>query len=185
MKIVELRTEDGRFIVRARMAHSFRARWIGLIGRSVLGAREGLLLVPGGSIHTFGMRFSIDAVFLDRQLRVIELRQDIPSCRVAFAPAGTRLVLELRAGRIAETGLVRNAPLCACFDDEESEEILPGIRSKVRDSTLQPRPSSPCISFSLRLPSQSSVHDPRLRGRDHAKSLVQVPAKKGFSKQSV
>lgn len=154
MKIVDLRTEDGRFIARARMAHSFRARWTGLIGRSALGAREGLLLVPGGSIHTFGMRFPIDAVFLDRQLRVIALRRGIPSWRIAFAPAGTRLVLELRAGSIAETGLERNAPLCACFDDEESEEMVPGLRSRVRDSTVRPRPSSPCISFSLRLPSE-------------------------------
>lgn len=185
MKIVELRMEDGRFIARARMAHSFRARWIGLIGQSTLGAREGLLLVPGGSIHTFGMRFAIDAVFLDRQLRVIGLREDIPSWRVVFAPTGTRLVLELRAGRIAETELVRNAPLCACFDDEESEEILPGIRSRVRDSTVRPRPSSPCISFSLRLPPGSGVQDSRLRDRNHAKSLVQAPVIEGSPKQSM
>jgi uncharacterized membrane protein (UPF0127 family) len=164
MKIVELRTEDGRFIARARMAHSFRARWIGLIGEPALGAQEGLLLVPGGSIHTFGMRFAIDAVFLDRQLRVIGLRQGIPPWRVALAPAGTRLVLELRAGRVAEAGLERNLPLYACFDDEESEEMVPRLRSRVPDSAVQPRPSSPCISFSLRLPPESSVRGLRLRG---------------------
>lgn len=185
MKIVDLRTEDGRFIARARMAHSLRARWIGLIGRSTLGAREGLLLVPGGSIHTFGMRFPIDAVFLDRQLRVIELRPGIPSWRVALAPAGTRLVLELRAGRIAEAGLERSAPLCACFDDEESEEMVPGLRSRVPDSTVHPRPSPPCISFSLRLPPQSSVRGPRLRGRNHAESLVQAPVTKASPKRSI
>lgn len=175
MKIVELRDEEGRSIARAGMAHSFRARWIGLIGRSALEMREGLLLVPGGSIHTFGMRFPIDAVFLDRQLYVIGLRERIPPWRVAFAPAGTRLVLELRAGRIAEAGLAHNASLCACFDDEESEEVVPGIRSRVRDSTARPRPSSPCISFSLRLPLESSMRGLRLQGRNHPKSLVQAP----------
>lgn len=185
MKIVELRTEDGRFIARARMAHSFRARWLGLIGQAALDPREGLLLVPGGSIHTFGMRFPIDAVFLDRQLRVIEVRKDIPCWRVVFAPAGTRLVLELRAGRIAETGLACNAPLCACFDDEESEEIVPGIRSRMRDSTARPRPSSPCISFTLRLPPEKGVHGCRLRSRSHAKSLVRTPAIKSSPEQSI
>ena len=185
MKIVELRTEEGRFIARARMAYSFRARWIGLIGQSTLGTREGLLLVPGGSIHTFGMRFTIDAVFLDRQLRVIALRRDIPPWRVAFAPAGTRLVLELRAGRIAETGLVPNTPLCACFDDEESEEIVPGLRSRVRDSTARPRTSSPCLSFSLRRPLENSVHGSRLRGRNHPKALMQAPVVGDSPKQSM
>lgn len=179
MKIVELRTEDGRFIARARMAHSFRARWRGLIGQATLNAREGLLLVPGGSIHTFGMRFPIDAVFLDRQLRIVELRENIPSWRVAFAPAGTRLVLELRAGRIAETKLARNAGLHACFDDEESEEVVPGIRTRGRDSTARTRRSSPCISFSLHLPSQSSLRDNHLRGRNQAKSVVRAPAIEG------
>lgn len=155
MNIVELRTESGVSIARARMAHSFRARWRGLMGESTMDLQEGLLLVPGTSIHTVGLRFPIDAVFLDRQLRVIGLIEDIPPWRVVFAPASTRMVLELRSGRIAATGLVRGANLCACFDDEESEELAPDIKPRVPDSTPRPRPSSPCIAFSLRLPLQN------------------------------
>lgn len=185
MKIVELRTEDGRSIARARMAHLFRERWIGLIGQAMPDAREGLLLVPGGSIHTFGMRFPIDAVFLDHQLRVIGLRESLLPWRVAIAPAGTRLVLELRAGRIAQSGLAHGVNLCACFDDEETEEIAPGIKPRVRDSTSRPRPSSPCALFSLRLPLQSSVRGHHPQGRNHSTSLVQMPETKGSSKQSI
>lgn len=154
MRIVELRTEDGKSIARARMAHTFGARWTGLLRQSTLETKEGLLLVPGGSIHTFGMRFPIDVVFLDRQLRVVRLLQHMAPWRFALGPAETRLVLELRAGRITEVGLALDANVCACFDDEESEEVVPGIRARVRDSTLRPRPSSPCIAFSLRLPPQ-------------------------------
>lgn len=182
MKIVELRDDAGKSIARARMAHSFRARLVGLIGRFTLDVREGLLLVPGGTIHTFGVRFPIDAVFLDRQLCVIGLREHIAPWRVVFAPAGTRLVLELRAGRIAETGLARDASLYACFDDEESEEVVPGVRSGVPDSTARPRPASPCISFSLRLPPQSTMRGHHLSGRNHPKSLVQSPVTKGSPK---
>jgi hypothetical protein len=121
------------------------------------------------------MRFPIDVVFLDRRLRIIGLLQHMAPWRFAFARAGTRLVLELQAGRIAELGLMPGIDLCACFDDEDDEEIVPGIRSRVRDSTMhpRPRPSSPCIAFSLRLPLRD---DMRIDYRDacaHAEPFVQ------------
>lgn len=174
MKVVELRTEEGRSIARAGMAWSFRTRCIGLIRRRALAADEGLLLVPGGSIHTLGMRFPIDVVFLDRALRVIGLRPQVAPWRFALAPAGTRFALELPAGRIAQTRLALNASLCACFDDEEGEDVrvtrvqprfrprLAARRStKLVDSVARPRPPSPCFAFSLRLPLQSRTRSMR------------------------
>ena len=165
MKIVELKTEHGRSIAHAHMAWSFKTRCIGLIRRRELAADEGLLLVPGGSVHTLAMQFPIDVVFLDRALRVIGLRNEIPPWRFVFAPAGTRFALELRAGRIAQLGLGLTTQLIACFDDEEGEEaqttnhkhkyrLRQPTRSSGRivDSVARPRPSSPCFAFSLRLP---------------------------------
>lgn len=167
MKVVELRTEAGGSIARAAMAWSFKTRCVGLIRRRTLAAEEGLLLIPGGSVHTLGMRFAIDVVFLDRALRVIGLRQQVVPWRFVLAPAGTRFVLELPAGRIAQTQLALNAALCACFDDEGGEDaqptpIQPRFRPRLAarrstqrvDSAGRPRPSSPCFAFSLRLPLQ-------------------------------
>lgn len=164
MKIVELRTEEGRSIAHASMAWSFKTRCIGLIRRRTLAADDGLLLVPGGSVHTLGMSFPIDVVFLDRALRVIGLRKHVAPWRLVIAPAQTRFALELRAGRIEESGLVLNSTVCACFDDEEGEEAglralprrarprLPARRSTQLDIVARPRPASPCFAFSLRLP---------------------------------
>ena len=152
MRIVELRTEEGRSIARARMAHTFSARWMGLFNETELAAREGLLLIPGKSVHTAGLRYPIDVVFLDRQLRIVRLLPNLLPWRFASAPNETRIVLELRAGRIAEVGLTLNASVCACFDDDETEEILPGVRAPVCNRATRPRPVSPCIRFSLRLP---------------------------------
>ena len=37
----------------------------GLLGRESLGATEGLLLTPCKAVHTIGMRFPIDLIFID------------------------------------------------------------------------------------------------------------------------
>jgi uncharacterized membrane protein (UPF0127 family) len=76
----------------------------GLMGRRVLPTGEGILLRPAPSIHTAFMRFAIDAVFLDRELRVVRVAEHVPPWRVAAA-RGSRAVLELRAGEAARRGL--------------------------------------------------------------------------------
>lgn len=70
--------------------------------RGLLGRREprALLLAPAASIHTCGMRFPIDAVFLDGDLRVIRVVRCLPPWRFAAA-RGARAVLELPAGGAA------------------------------------------------------------------------------------
>jgi uncharacterized membrane protein (UPF0127 family) len=71
----------------------------GLLGRKNLKAGEGLLLWPCSSIHCFGMHFPIDVIFLDRQTRVISLRENLtPGSRASYRQA--RCVLELRAGEV-------------------------------------------------------------------------------------
>ncbi len=80
------------------------ARMRGLLGRAGLSAEEGLLLRPAGSIHTHFMRFAIDAVFLDREERVIDVRSSIGPWRMA-RKRGARAVLELRAGEARRRGV--------------------------------------------------------------------------------
>ena len=64
--------EDGTPLCeRCLLADSPVTRLKGLLGRSGLGANEGLLLTPAPAIHTFFMRFPIDAVFVDREMRVV------------------------------------------------------------------------------------------------------------------
>ncbi|MGH2920237.1 MAG: DUF192 domain-containing protein [Solirubrobacteraceae bacterium] len=79
-------------------------RMRGLLGRADLAAGEGLLLRPAGSIHTHFMRFPIDAVFLDREQRVLDVRSAIRPWRTARR-RGARAVLELRAGEASRRGI--------------------------------------------------------------------------------
>ncbi len=80
------------------------ARMRGLLGRRSLPSGEGILLRPAASIHTFFMRFTIDAVFLDDELRVVAISADLRPWRTA-GKRGAKAVLELSAGECASRGL--------------------------------------------------------------------------------
>src|SRR3954471_23986764 len=97
----KLRNEDGNVVCeRCTLAGHPYSRMRGLLGRSGLAQGEGLLLQPAGSIHTFFMRFPIDAVFLDRERRVLHIATGVKPWRAAAARRA-KAVLELAAGEAA------------------------------------------------------------------------------------
>ncbi|MGB8479440.1 MAG: DUF192 domain-containing protein [Acidobacteriaceae bacterium] len=69
----------------------------GLLGRDRLGPEEGLWIVPCESVHTFGMRFPIDLVYVDRKLRVRKVRSGVPPWRMS-ACLSAHSVIELASG---------------------------------------------------------------------------------------
>lgn len=79
-------------------------RMRGLLGRRALPAGEGLLLHPTASVHTAFMRFPIDVVFLDRDLRVVKLVESLRPWRMASARRA-RSTLELATGQAAARGI--------------------------------------------------------------------------------
>ena len=94
----ELRTESGRVVcARCGVASNPWTRFAGLMGRASLSPDEGLLFPRTGSIHMFFMRFAIDAVFCDRDLRVVKVVRDLRPWRMAAA-RGAKTVIELPVG---------------------------------------------------------------------------------------
>jgi uncharacterized membrane protein (UPF0127 family) len=89
---------------RCLLAETALTRMRGLLGRSDLPSGQGILLRPASSVHMAFMRFAIDAVFLDRDLRVLKVAADLKPWRVASA-RGAKSVLEIRAGEAARRGL--------------------------------------------------------------------------------
>jgi uncharacterized protein len=103
--IATLRRSDGTLVCeRCVLAFSASARMKGLLGRQSLPAGEGVLLRPAGSIQTMFMRFAIDAVFLDRDLRVVDIIPNLRPWRLA-GRRGVRAVLELPAGEASRRGI--------------------------------------------------------------------------------
>jgi uncharacterized membrane protein (UPF0127 family) len=76
------------------VASTFPSRLLGMALLRREHAGEGLLIPRSRSVHTFGMRFRLDIVFLDGADRVLELRRAVPPNRVARCP-GAMAVLEL------------------------------------------------------------------------------------------
>lgn len=98
MGVGVLRTEGGTVVcARCEIADTPLSRMRGLLGRSSLAAGQGLLIRPAGSIHMLFMRFAIDAVFCDRDLRVVAISRGLRPWRFAAAK-GARVVVELPAG---------------------------------------------------------------------------------------
>jgi uncharacterized membrane protein (UPF0127 family) len=76
----------------------------GLLGRRDLPEEEGILIRPCSSIHMFFMRFPIDAVFLDRDFRVLKVAPNLRPWRMA-SKRRAKIVLELAAGRCERAGV--------------------------------------------------------------------------------
>jgi uncharacterized protein len=77
-----------------RVATHLRSRLLGLALLARRRAGAGLLIPRCRSVHTFGMRFALDVLFLDADDRVIGLRRGVPPGRVIRCP-GAMAVLEL------------------------------------------------------------------------------------------
>ena len=105
MKTVRLERTDGKTVCeRCLLAETPLTRVKGLLGRSGLAAGEGLLLRPASAIHTWFMRFPIDAVFVDRDLAVVGVAPNLRPWRAA-ARKGAHGVVELPAGEAERRGL--------------------------------------------------------------------------------
>lgn len=85
-------------------------RMRGLLGRPPLQERQGLLIRPCNMIHTLGMRYSIDVVFIDAHGNVLKIAARIPSRKISFC-FRARATLELLAGQAEALGLQSGQPL--------------------------------------------------------------------------
>jgi uncharacterized membrane protein (UPF0127 family) len=101
MKIDNL-TRKTQLASNAVVAGSGAKRTKGLLGRKSLEPGEGMWIVPCEAVHTFGMRFPIDLVYLDRKHRVKKVRSNVVPWRLS-ACLSAHSILELPSGTIEAT----------------------------------------------------------------------------------
>jgi uncharacterized protein len=89
----------------AVVANTFLTRLVGLLGQRPTWAHasRGLWIIPSHGVHTLGMRFPIDVIFLDRNKTVVHVEENLRPWRVSRVIANARSVLELPAGTIAKS----------------------------------------------------------------------------------
>jgi len=123
-------TNASRQVVVARfvkVADQGATRRKGLLGRKLLGVGEGLWIVPCESVHTIGMQFPIDLIYLDRALKVKKVVHEVPRWRFS-ACFSAHSVLELAAGSVRPTQTMRGDQLRFQPASAVNNEIKSSIR---------------------------------------------------------
>ena len=101
MQTAELLKSDGTVVAqRCLLAVRPWTRLRGLLGRASLAPGEAMLFRPASSIHMFFMRFTIDAVFCDGDLVVLDVVPSLRPWRMA-SRRGAKVVVELAEGAAA------------------------------------------------------------------------------------
>lgn len=85
------------------VASGLITRMKGLLGRDRLDQGESLWIRPCNSVHTIGMNFPIDVVFLDKRNVVIAVKENLSPNRLTGLYTRAASVLELSPGTLAAT----------------------------------------------------------------------------------
>ncbi|MGN0531365.1 MAG: DUF192 domain-containing protein [Eubacterium sp.] len=98
--------KDNRLIVEeVENANHFFRRFMGLMYRKSMARNHGLLLTPCNEIHTFGMKFDIDTITMDKSNAILLIDEAVPPNKVRKKVKNGYKVLELNSGVAAELGL--------------------------------------------------------------------------------
>src|SRR2546421_8542858 len=90
-----LQTNTNRVLVaRLEIADTLWKQTVGLLGRNGLPPEGGLWLEPCNGIHTFGMRFSIDVLFLDAEGHALRVVSSLKPWRIYGPVWKARAVVE-------------------------------------------------------------------------------------------
>ena len=106
----------------------------GLLGRERLMPGGGLWIIPCEAVHTFGMRFPIDLVYLDRRHQILKTRSQMRPCRLSVC-LSAQSVIELPSGTVRNTRTMRGDIL------EFVSDPLPETRTTSRQQTNTHRES--------------------------------------------
>jgi len=85
------------------IADSSAKRRTGLLSKTSLPPGQGLWIVPCEAIHTFGMKFAIDVVFLNKKRKVLKMTKGLGKRKIAISLLA-HSALELPAGTLEATG---------------------------------------------------------------------------------
>lgn len=100
------RTRERFVATNVAVADSYFRRLVGLLGKTSKWARagRGLWIIPSHGVHTIGMLFPIDLIFLDREKNVVHVEEHVKPFRISKVSLRSHSVLELPAHTVFRTG---------------------------------------------------------------------------------
>lgn len=123
---------DQVMIPKLVIADTFWTRAVGLLGQPSLPEGMGLWIRGAASIHTVGMKFSIDLIFLDRARRVVATSVNVPPGRMRCGGLGADSVIEVQSGWLNLNGFTAGALV-------EISRALPDTHTSGAEALTSPR----------------------------------------------
>ena len=100
------KTRETFVATEATVADSYVRRLVGLLGKTKRWARlgTGLWIIPSRGVHTIGMLFPIDVIFLDKNKEVVGVEEHVRPFRISRVSLKAASVLELPPHTIYRSG---------------------------------------------------------------------------------
>jgi uncharacterized protein len=99
-------------------ADTMLTRLIGLIGKIRLKVDEGLWVLPSCGIHTFGVLFPLDLIYLNEKHQVVDVIEHFPRFRISPLRPQASSVLELPIHTIYTSQTQPGDQLVVCTIEE-------------------------------------------------------------------
>ncbi len=100
------KTRETFVATKAKVADGYLSRLVGLLGKTRRWARagQGLWIVPSHGVHTIGMLFVIDLIFLDTGRQVVHIEEHVRPFRISRVSLKASSILELPPHTVFRTG---------------------------------------------------------------------------------
>jgi uncharacterized protein len=94
------KTKETFIAFRVKVADSITSRLVGLLGKRFLKPDSGVWIVPANAIHTIGMLFTFDVILINKDFKVVGLRELIRPFRITRPNFRAESVIEVPAHTI-------------------------------------------------------------------------------------
>jgi uncharacterized membrane protein (UPF0127 family) len=131
------KTRESFLSLRVAPADTSLARLKGLAGRLRLKADEGIWVLPSQGIHTIGVLFSIDLLYLDASYRVVHLVESFGSFRIGPLRMNCASVLEMPT-RTIYTSQTEVGDQLLIYPPDKMQEYLRESQTKVTRAVASP-----------------------------------------------
>jgi uncharacterized protein len=94
------KTRETFLAFKVKVADSILSRLVGLLGKRSLQPDSGVWICPANAVHTIGMLFSFDLVLIDKDFKVVGVRELLRPFRITMPNSKAESVIELPAHSI-------------------------------------------------------------------------------------
>lgn len=149
----------------------------GLIGRLKLMGDDGLWVVPSRGVHTIGVTFALDLIYLDADSRVIHILESFPPFHVAPLIAQAASVLQLPTHSIYTSHTQVGDWMLVCMANDMEKRLTSGVNPSWQTQEVAEMESpiaafSPQPSFLMRMWKKIFSRDRRRADRLAAQNLT-------------